>query len=195
MEPVIPVKANVEARPKPAVKISYQEFLERYDGVFAEWVGGEIEMGMSVSQQHADDSGFLESVLRFYADARDLGRVYSAPFQMRLADQDRGREPDLMFVSKENEHRLTSQYLDGPADIAVEILSPESVRRDRGDKFVEYEAAGVREYWIIDPERKQAEFYLLDDDNHYQPIFNGKQGIFRSHVRELQAPTRARHGG
>ncbi len=182
MNQVASLTAESAARAKPSQKISYKEFLERYDGVFAEWVEGEIEMGMSVSRQHADDSGFLETLLRFFADARDLGKVYSAPFQMRLADQERGREPDVLFISKSNEHRLTPQYLDGPADIAIEILSPESIGRDRGDKFVEYEAAGVREYWLIDPERKQAEFYALDDDNRYKLMFGGREGKFESSV-------------
>ncbi|MEJ7756097.1 MAG: Uma2 family endonuclease [Nocardioidaceae bacterium] len=53
-------------------------------------------------------------------------------------------------------------YLDGAADLAIEIISPESIGRDRGEKFVEYEAAGIREYWLIDPERRQAEFYRLE---------------------------------
>lgn len=167
---------------KPVEKISYEEFLKLYDGKFAEWVAGEVEVGMSVSQQHADDSGFLESILRFYVDARDLGKVYSAPFQMRFADQQRGREPDLMFVAKLNVHRITPQYLDGPADIAIEILSSESVGRDRGVKFVEYETAGVREYWLIDPERQQAEFYVLGGDNRYRLIFGGNAGKFESTV-------------
>lgn len=182
MGQLLSMNAEPTTLAKPAEKISYDEFLKRYDGVFAEWVEGEIEMGMSVSQQHADDSGFLETLLRFFADARDLGKVYSAPFQMRLADQARGREPDVLFIAKANEHRLTPHYLNGPADIAIEILSPESIGRDRGDKFVEYEAAGVREYWLIDPERKQAEFYALDDDNRYKLMFGGREGRFESNV-------------
>ncbi len=103
---------------------------------------------------------------------------------MRLANQERGREPDIMFVATSNLGRLTPQYLDGPADLAVEILSSESVGRDRGEKSVEYEAAGVREYWLIDPERKQAEFYILDENEQYQLVLSGKNGIFRSRVIE-----------
>lgn len=184
MGQAITLTRGTPARPNEADKISYEEFLKLYEGQYAEWVGGRVQMGMSVSEQHADDSGFLESVLRFYVDARDLGKVYSAPFQMRLANQERGREPDIMFVATSNLGRLTPQYLDGPSDLAVEILSPESVGRDRGEKFVEYEAAGVREYWLIDPERKQAEFYILDENEQYQLVLSGKNGIFRSRVVE-----------
>jgi Uma2 family endonuclease len=48
-----------------------------------------------------------------------------------------------------------------PADLAVEIVPTESRLRDRGQKLAEYEMGGVREYWIIDPERRQAAFYVL----------------------------------
>lgn len=45
--------------------------------------------------------------------------------------------------------------MDGTPDLIVEVTSPESLARDRGEKYVEYEAAGVREYWLIDPDRQQ----------------------------------------
>ncbi len=62
---------------------------------------------------------------------------------------------------------IKETYLDGPADLAVEIVSPESVGRDRGEKFIEYEAAGIPEFWLIDPERRRAEFYELSADGLY----------------------------
>jgi Uma2 family endonuclease len=64
----------------------------------------------------------------------------------------------------------------------VEIGSPESIGRDRGDKFVEYEAAGVQEYWLIDPLRQQAEFYQLDDKGLYRAAAIAADGIYRSDV-------------
>lgn len=62
-----------------------------------------------------------------------------------------GREPDLLFLARENLDRLKAPYLEGPADLAVEIVSSESRLRDRGEKLAEYEAGGVREDWILDP--------------------------------------------
>ena len=64
----------------------------------------------------------------------------------------------------------------------IEIVSPESVGRDRGDKFVEYEAAGVREYWLIDPEREQAGFYHLAGTGRYRLVTLDDDGLFRSTV-------------
>jgi len=98
---------------------------------------------------------------------------------MKLAHS--GREPDLIFVATANLHRLQATYLDGPADLAVEIISPESVGRDRGEKFYEYEQGGVPEYWLIDPQTQRAEFYRLVE-GRYRLAFESKEGEYRSLV-------------
>lgn len=60
------------------------------------------------------------------------------------------------FVAEEHLDRLQEMHLEGPADLVVEIVSPESRLRDRGEKFAEYELAGVSEYWLLDPELRRA---------------------------------------
>ena len=57
-----------------------------------------------------------------------------------------------------------------------------AVGRDRGDKFVEYEAAGIPEYWLTDPNQKLAGFYQLIDAGHYHPAPIDEQGRFHSTV-------------
>lgn len=129
------------------------------------------------SKRHQDIEGFLYEVLRAYVRLHGLGEVIQAPFQMKL---EHGREPDLLFLARENLDRLGEIHLDGPADVAVEIVSPESVGRDRGTKFYEYEAGGVREYWLIDPTREQAEFYRLGEAGRYRVVFIGAEGTYHS---------------
>lgn len=68
--------------------------------------------------------------------------------------------------------------------MVVEIISPDSRARDRGEKFYEYEQGGVHEYWLLDPLRKQAEFYGLGDDGIYRLIPIGGDGLFHSRVLE-----------
>lgn len=184
MEQVTSLSAETKAHPKPSGKISYEEFLDWYDEQRAEWVDGEIIMGQPPTFDHQADSDFLTQLLGLYIQASGLGILISALFQMRLKKQKSGREPDLLFVAKANVNRIKQNYLDGPADLVIEIISPESVGRDRGEKFVEYEAAGIREYWLIDPQRKQAEFYRLDDEQRYQLITSGREGFFYSQVIE-----------
>jgi len=103
---------------------------------------------------------------------------------MRLRNRPSGREPDVIFIAHNRLSLLQSVYLDGPADLAIEIISPDSRARDRGDKFYEYEQAGIREYWLLDPLRRQAEFYRLGADGIYLAGPIGDDGIFRSTVIE-----------
>jgi Uma2 family endonuclease len=97
---------------------------------------------------------------------------------MRLEQS--GREPDLLFVAQEHLERLRESFLDGPADLVVEILSPESAGRDRGEKFYEYEEAGISEYWLVDPLRQEVEFYQLDAQGRYRLTLPDTEGIYRS---------------
>ncbi len=172
-----------EGREPPSGKMTYEEFLAWADeGTWAEWVDGEVIMLSPASYQHQDLRDFLAFVLRGYVETHNLGLVCTAPFQMKLEAVRSGREPDLLFVSRERLNILRATYLDGPADLAVEIISPESIARDRGEKFVEYEKAGVGEYWLLDPERRRAEFYQLGVDNNYQIALPDAEGIYHSKV-------------
>ncbi len=172
---LVPTAAPASSRRK----MTYQEFLDWADeDTLAEWVDGEVIMVSPAGDRHQDISGFLESVMRIYIQTRGLGALRSAPFQMKL---EHGREPDLLFVKTEHLERLQETYLNGPADLVIEIMSPESVGRDRGKKFFEYARGGVIEYWLIDPQEQWAEFYQLQQ-GHYVPIFSGKTGQYPSLV-------------
>lgn len=159
-------------------RVSYEEFLAWADeDVFAEWVDGEVIVAGPASDQHQDLADLLTAVLRDFVETFHLGVVRSAPFQMKLEKS--GREPDLLFLAVAHRGRLQPARLDRPADLVVEILSPESVGRDRGEKFYEYEAAGLPEYWLLDPQMKRAEFYQLDTAGQYQ-LMPLKEGGYRS---------------
>ncbi len=167
----------------PSPKMTYDEFLAWCDeDTWAEWVDGEVYMVSPASTRHQLVKKFLVGILDGWVQHHALGVVLDAPFQMRLPTRPSGREPDLIFVASAHRARLKQTFLDGAADLAVEIISPESIGRDRGEKFVEYEAAGVREYWLIDPDREQAEFYALGSNKRYHLINADADGIFRSQV-------------
>ena len=134
------------------------------------------------SERHQAIRGFLEAILTIYVEQKGLGRVLGAPFQMKTGLDLPGREPDILFVATEHLDRLKETYLDGPADLVIEIVSPESRLRDRGEKFAEYELGGVPEYWIVDPEWERADFYVRGDDERYQRILPDPQGRYHSKV-------------
>jgi len=161
--------------------MSYEEFLNWCDeDTLAEWVDGKVVFYSPASDSHQNLSDWLTSILRIYAESKDLGIVRSAPFQMKLAELKRGREPDIIFVAKDNLPRLKTTHLDGPADLVIEIISPESYLRDRGEKFAEYEIALVKEYWILDPEEKRADFFGLKEGRFERR--KPKKGIYHSEV-------------
>ena len=167
----------------PNGKITFQEFLAWCDeDTWAEWVDGEVIMVPPASVEHQNIGSWLEKVLGIYVESHNLGQVMRAPFLMKLPGALSGREPDLLFVQRNRVDLIGKTYLDGAADLVVEIVSSESIGRDGGEKFVEYERAGVKEYGLIDPERQSAEFYELAGDGRYRLGSIADDGIYRSKV-------------
>lgn len=159
-------------------RMSYEDFLKwAGEDTLAEWVDGEVIMASPASFGHQRIVGFLGGMLGQYVAFRDLGVVILPPFQMKMRQ---GREPDVLFLAKEHLDRLQATYLDGPADLVVEVTSPKSAGRDRGDKFYEYASGGIPEYWLIDPIRRWCEFYRLDE-GHYDLVFQGGQARYDAH--------------
>ncbi len=130
--------------------------------MWAEWVDGEVITLSPASKKHQLLVSFLTALLQHFVEAKRLGLIIPAPFQMKTGTDLPGREPDILFIASAHLDRLKDTYLAGAADVVVEVISPESLARDRGDKFYEYEKGGVGEYWLLDPIRQLAEFYRLE---------------------------------
>ncbi len=164
--------------------MSYEEFLDWADDIHAEWVNGEVIVFMPPKTIHQQLSGFLYYLIVSYVRFFNLGEVITAPFEMRVLPGRASREPDLLFVAREHLDRLTPERLEGAADLVVELISDSSVARDRDDKFYEYQEAGVREYWIIDPRpgKERADFYHLTPQRKYQAVLPDADGRYHSAV-------------
>lgn len=176
---------NVTSLNVPNDKISYRKFLE-WNGTegWFEWIDGEVLKMSNPSLKHQDLSDFLTAILRFFIEAKNLDKIISAPFQLKMDFRPSGRQPDIMFVSNDNLHRLKQQYVDGTTDLIIEIVSPESFVRDNDLKFEEYEKAGVKEYWIIDYRMRTANFYGFDENGKYQMLPIAVDGTFESRMIE-----------
>ena len=173
------------SRASPTDTMTYEEFLDWADeDTLAEWVDGRVVMTSPASFPHQKLKTFVAGILSKYVQVHQLGEVVDAPFQMKLPSSS-GREPDAIFVTKEHLSRLKPParptYLDGPGDLVVEVVSvPESVKRDRVEKLKEYRQGGVPEYWILDPDRQQADFYQVDARGAYRHVAPNAQGIYRA---------------
>lgn len=163
------------------VLMTYEEFLDWADeDTLAEWVDGVVVKTSPASARHQDIANFLFALLSTFAQVHSLGKALNSPFQMKLKRS--GREPDLLFLAKAHLSRLKKAYLDGPADLVVEIVSPESIERDRSTKLYEYQEAGIPEYWLIDPDLKEAKLYQLDTAGHYSLMQPDESDIYHSTV-------------
>ena len=169
---ILPPKENILTPPPMTSKqMSYEEFLRWADeDTHAEWVNGEVIEFMPAKPIHQSISYFLVHLLGYFNDLFRLGQIRFAPMEMRLRGGRSSREPDILFIKQANLHRLNENRLEGPADLVIEIVSDDSVTRDRRDKLKEYQEAGITEYWIIDPRpgKLRADFYRLNEARQYE---------------------------
>ena len=167
------------------LRMTFEEFMAwDPESGRAEWVNGEVVLVSPASLGHQHLIFFLAKLLDAFVEPRGLGQIIMAPFLMRLAQKPSGREPDIMFVATEHVDRLTETSLNGPADLVVEVLSPDSETRDRVDKLQEYEAAQIPEYWIFDRLRSEAFFFRLGTDGRYHLAPVDQDGIYHSQLLE-----------
>jgi Uma2 family endonuclease len=160
-------------------RMTYEEFLDWADeDTLAEWVDGEIVMTSPASARHQQIKMLLVDLMRRFVELHGLGLMMDAPFQVKLPRS--GREPDILFIATAHLNQLKNTYLDGPADLTVEIVSPESIQRGRINKYAEYASGKVPEYWLIDPDTKTVDFYQLDPIGQYQSVPADAAGIYHS---------------
>lgn len=154
-----------------SIPMSFEEYLQwDHEGGLVEWLDGKAYVYVSATFEHQQVVGFLSSLLRTWAEVTRAGVVLTAPYAMQSVAGGPGREPDIVFVRAEHRDRVRSKYLAGSPDLIVEVISPDSVLRDRGEKRHEYAAAGVREYWIIDvrPNVRRVDFLVLEDGEYVE---------------------------
>src|SRR5579859_649650 len=161
-------------------KISFEEYLRLGDNQYAEWIDGEVIIYMPPSTAHQVLVNWLTTLIFLFLGYRPIGTVLHTPYPMKILGKAHGREPDILFVSTVHEDRIKDNHLDGPADLVVEVVSPESDERDHGTKFTEYEAAGIPEYWLIDLIRHELLAYALGSDKRYHPVWPDAKGDIHS---------------
>jgi len=105
--------------------------------------------------------------IRNHVLSNNIGKVILSPMDVRLYEGTI-RQPDIVFMSNEHSDRITEKYW-GVPDLVIEILSESTVKEDRATKFFEYSKAGIPEYWIVDPDEKTIEVYVLKKEA-YMPF-------------------------
>jgi Uma2 family endonuclease len=150
-------------------RFTFDEFWALDENVRAELYDGELRMMANPSQRHQSVAGDMHRQLSQFLLGKPC-KVFHAPFGVRLSDkEDTVFEPDILVVCDKT--KLDGMKCNGAPDLVVEVLSPSSVRYDKVIKFGKYREAGVREYWIVDPDKNTLQANILRDGAYSATIY------------------------
>jgi len=176
---------------------TYGDYLRWDDGERWELIDG-IAYNMTPAPSRFHQGVSRELLLQLGNYLRNSAcEVYAAPFDVRLPEGDEADDavrtvvqPDISVVCDRS--KLDDKGCKGCPDLIVEILSPATARKDLKEKFLRYERAGVKEYWIVDPSGKTVTVFRLTDVGRYgRPDVYGEEerirvGIFEDLEIDLQ---------
>jgi Uma2 family endonuclease len=153
---------------------TYADWLEFDESVRAELIDGVLYMMAPPSTAHQDIHRELFLHVGNFLKGKPC-KVYSAPFAVRLfprddLDDDTVVEPDIVAIC--DPAKIDTQGCRGAPDLVIEILSPSNIRHDRIVKFQKYLAAGVREYWVVDPENRAVEVHVLGEGGYHTMVYD-----------------------
>lgn len=154
---------------QPAPRLAtYDDYLALpEDGPRMELLEGRLEVVPGPDVDHKRCGFRLARLLADFVEKHDLGEVFIAPFDVLLGDHDTP-QPDIMFVTKAHAARIVKRGIEGPPDLAIEILSPGSRSRDWVKKQRIYQKYGVLEYWLVDPDARSISVLVLETEG-YEP--------------------------
>ncbi len=151
--------------------MSEEEFLVwDEEGLKAEFVDGNVIVFPRSTAIHSELHSGLSSLISLFVSKHKLGLMLaSRGIAVRLR-KGLVLSPDIVYLQNSRKDIIREIYFAGAPDLAVELVSRDSVIRDWHEKHIEYEAAGVHEYWIIDPLRQRLAAFVLGDDQRYHAL-------------------------
>ena len=156
---------------RPTGPMTEDEFMDWCDeDVKAEWVDGKAIIMSPSNTNHVRLLHWLSRVMGDFAEDRGLGEMFGPELFVRFARLRRRRVPDLFFIATDRLGLLQPNHFEGAPDLIIEVVSPESRSRDLRDKYDDYQAAGVREYWIIDPDEEVLAVHALGTSGRFRPV-------------------------
>lgn len=151
------------------LRMSADEYLALSDdGFWYELVDGVVCMSPSPAYWHQRVTAHIVHQIALYLDRNPIG-VVVAEVDVRIRD-DLVYRPDVIFLSTEKASKCHDKVREIP-DIVVEVISPDSGNYDTQTKRNDYEAAGVAEYWLIDPRRDEFHFLSLREGRYQEAPF------------------------
>lgn len=156
----------------------------------AEFINGQVIMHSPATNEHTEIRGLIENLLSNHVNLHELGLVRSEKSLCVFPRND--YEPDVVFFGLEKAAKVKRKTLKFPVpDFVCEILSESTVRRDRGVKFTDYEAHGVREYWIVNPDQRELEQYVLGKGRYVLRMKSRTGEVASVVIKSFRAPLAA----
>jgi Uma2 family endonuclease len=164
--------------------IPFDQYAGREQPQPCEWINGALEPLPPLSPEQLRARAKLLALLGEYAEVNELGLVIPGPFAIRMPEEMRvGREPDLLFLPNEFVDAIQDTYVNSHGvGLVVEIADEGTRHRDGVEKFEDYQMAGIPEYWVVDVDRRDAGFYVLQPDNRYHAVVPGADGVYHSSI-------------
>ncbi len=152
------------------------------EGQRAELIDGQMYMMAPPNRIHQKLSAQFTKIIAQYIDSHGGScEVYAAPFAVFLSADGRNYvEPDISVICDRD--KLTDKGCNGAPDWVIEIVSPGSRKMDYSTKNTLYSDSGVREYWIVDPEKQRTTIYRYEDDA--APMIAGFEQPVQSDIYE-----------
>lgn len=152
-------------------KYTYSDYLSWPDNERWEIINGVPYMQAAPTWQHQAVSVELTSQFNTFLKGKTC-QVFASPFDLRLPEGNEQDEdttfvvqPDIAVVCDRSGLKGSGYY--GVPTLIIEISSPSTAKSDKIWKFNKYEQAGVKEYWIVEPEAKLVTVFTLQDNNRY----------------------------
>jgi len=163
---------------------TYKDYLELNDDKRYEVINGRLYEMPAPTPWHQDVLMELAMTMRKFAKKENLGKVIPSPIDVVLSE-DVVLQPDIVFISKERMEIIGEKAIIGSPDLVIEIVSPNTIRRDTVVKKGIYESFGVKEYWIVYPDERVIEVWVLSESGRYELYsFAEKEGKVKSKVLE-----------
>lgn len=157
---------------KTEEKYTIEDIYDLPDGQRAELIDGKIYYMAPPSTNHQRLVHFFDREIGNYIQSNGGEcEVFPAPFAVFLNENDKNYvEPDISVVCDKN--KLTDKGCNGAPDWIIEIVSPSSRQMDYYKKLFKYRTAGIREYWVVDPEREIVTVYNFEQDTMEEHSFD-----------------------
>jgi Uma2 family endonuclease len=162
--PTVLETASVLSQDAPRLTVAEFRAMEFDDDdtFFYELLEGNIVRKSAPSASHQRVARNIFRALDVHVLANNLGEVLFAPIDVFLDDEN-VVQPDVLFIAAAEQHIVTTDGVQGAPNLIVEIISPSSMKRDRGGKMRVYEHCGVGEYWLVDIRTRSVEVYVNTD--------------------------------